>query len=36
MLASLSTPGWRFVRNLVAVLRVVIAVTAFADPGMRQ
>ncbi len=33
MLASLSTPGWRLVRGLVAVLLAVVPVTAFADRG---
>jgi len=34
MLASLSTPGWRLVRRFVAML-LIVAVTAFVDPGMR-
>ena len=33
MLAFLSTPRWRLVRRFVAVL-LIVAVTAFADPGM--
>ncbi len=31
--ARLSTPGWRGARSAAAVLLVVIAVTAFVDPG---
>jgi len=34
MLGSVSPPGWRLVRGLVSAVLLVVAVTAFADPGM--